>query len=81
MYGKAGADHDEGVALFHRIHRWRCTEQADTAGRVRAAIGKHALPSRAFTTGPPTVSASCATSSRAFKCAATDEDGDLAILR
>ena len=39
----AGADHDERVALLHRIDRGRGAEQAKAAGGVRAAIRQDGL--------------------------------------
>ncbi len=39
--GIAGADHDQGVAFFHRVDGGRRAEQAEAARGVRAAIRQH----------------------------------------
>ena len=78
--GIAGADHEEGVALFHRIDRWRCAEQAETAGGVGAAIRNDRLAEQGFDDGAAYGVGKLGQLFTAAKGAAPGEDGDLAAV-
>ncbi len=49
--GEAGADDDEGVAVFHGIDGGRGAEEPETAGSVGAAVGERGLAEERFDDG------------------------------